>query len=230
MATTLTLTNLLTSRLKPKLGLLDNIKIHNMLCRHVSSTTAQAPYGNWKTTVSGYPLIRKNGVIISSPTYDEDTGIVTISDLDAGDDVHVDTVFSYFSDTTLNNFYKLALSRFNQTPPRSGYTFDDSTVGDTATYPRYAEDYLTQYAYKQCLDTIVMDLMQWEAFIIFRDAAMLSQILMAKSASIDAYLMSIMLTLKGRDGLSPHSVSVGKWKAPAMVNDSTWTAHTTITG
>ncbi len=223
---TLTLQNLIDNRLTVRLGYIQKIEVHNMLCNHISGTQVQSPYGNILSTPS--PLYYKNGTIFTPDAVDVTTGVISIASLQPGDDINITLSFQYFSNSDLQNFYRLALQRLNNAPPISGYTFADSTTGATDNYPVDTEDYLTQYAYKQCLETLMMDLMGWKAGIIFRDPQTLGSFLQAKSSEIEMYLPSVLLTVKGRKNLLPRSVSGGRWKVPAQVGESTWQSFTVI--
>lgn len=228
---TLTLQQLIDSRLTPRLGYLQNIEVFGMLCKPTNTVTrVLAPYGNWVSTSSNKFIVRKNGAIITPDSYDADVGTIDIAGLTASDDVSIDVPFKYFSNSDLENFYKLALSRLNNNPPISTYTFNDSSTGDTATYPIDTEHYLTQAAYKNAIDTLMMDLMGWRAHIIFKDPQGLANMLQSKSAEIESYLLAVILSVKGRRNLIPHSISVGKWKTPAQVSDHTWSQFTVMRG
>ena len=226
---TLTLQQLIDNRLASRLGYIQNIEVFGMLCKPTNVVTRViSPYGNYTSTSSSKYVVRKNGIIIVPDATDSNAGLIDIAGLTVNDDVTIDVTFKYFTDTDLGNFYKLALSRLNNAPPFSTYTFDDSTTGDTATYPIDAENYLTQAAYKNAIDTLMTDLMGWRAHIIFRDPQGLANMLQAKSSEIESYLMGSVLQIKGRRNLIPHSISIGKWRTPAQVSDHSWQAFTTI--
>lgn len=222
---TLTLQQLIDNRLTTELGYIQKIEVFNQRGKHISGTVVQFAYGNWLTTVT--PLFRRNGAIFTPTSNDTTAGTATITDLTAHDDIDADYTFKYFSNTDLQNFYKLALSRLNNTAPATSMTFDDSTAGTTATYSVDMEDYLTSYAYKLCLQTLLIDLAGWRARIIFEPIS-LGGYLTSVIGQLDGYLMSIARTVKGRRFLTPHSVASGRWGVPPRVTDSNWQAFTVV--
>lgn len=222
----LSLEDLIDERLTPRLSYLQKLYANNLLCKHISSTQVEFPYKNWLSSPA--PIFRKNGAIFTPDSYDGDTGIIVYSALAAGDDITADIMFKYFPTTTLENFYKLALAKLNSAPPKSGFTFDDTSIGTTVNYPVHAEDYLTMYAYKVCLETILVDLMNWNAHFLWKDPITLAGILQGIIAGLEASLTSQLTTIKGRAYLMPHSVSAGRWKTPQTVSDNTWQQFTVI--
>lgn len=209
----LTLSELITDRLNPMLGYIQHVEMHEILCKHISATTVQAPYGNWNATPA--PIYRRNGTIFTPDSVDTDTGIITISDLVSGEDIHVSAEFSYFTTEDLTSFFQLSLQRFNNAPPKSNYVFNSSGVD--ANYPQDAEFFLVNHSYKLAIDALMVDLLGWRAGIIWRDPNGLASFLQSKSNQIEQYLSAIYLTVKGRANLSPRSVSVGRFKMPSLV-------------
>lgn len=227
MANVQTLQQLIDNRLTPMLGYIQSIEAPMMLCQPTGTPTrVQCPYGNWNTA----KLLQfvKNGSFFTPDGYNATTGTIDDASRVAGDDIFAMFTFSYFGNSDLQNFFKLAISRLNNAPPFSSYTLDDATTGDLATYPLDTEHYLCMAAYKQAIDTLMMDLMGWRAAIIFRNGDSFSNFLQAKSSEIDAYLTGIALTVKGRRNLMPHSVSAGRWKVPQLASDHNFQQFTVI--
>jgi hypothetical protein len=223
---TLTMAQLITTRLIPRLGFLQKVEAYNHLGRHVSATTVAFPYNNWVVSVD--PVFRKNGGFFTPDSIDLSTSVATISTLLPGDEITADYTFSYFTLADLQSFYQLAMSRANNTAPASSFSLDDA--GTMANYPSDFEDYLTAYAYKMCLETLMVDLMNWGAALIWRDPTALTGIVQGIISGLEAYLSSQALTLKGRRFLSPKSVSTGSWRLPAYASDHNFQQYSLVGG
>ena len=226
MATPLPVQTLIDNYLAPKLGYIQRVEVSNMLGKHTGGTNIQFPYGNWLTTIT--PLFRQNGTIVTPSSYDTTAGTAVITGLDAGDDITCDFTFQYFSNADLIDFYNLGLQRLNMEPPRTDYTFESSNAGTVDNYPSQCAEYLTQYAYKTCIDTLVGDLMGQRARIIFVRPDQLAGFLMQKSTEIEAYLNNIRLLVKGRSPLTFRSISLGRYNPPQQINDAMWTSFVPI--
>lgn len=223
----LTLATLKSDYLTPRLGLIQKIRGFEQLGMILSSTSVRFSYENWLATPA--PIIRVNGTVVTPSAIDNDTGTVTLATaLVTGDDVNATYSFQYFSDDTLTDFYNLALSRLNNNPPASSFTFDDSTLGTAYTLPNDMSDYLTSVAYSYALQTILIDLMNQRASIIWRDPVQFGTYLTTIMSSLENYISGEKLTVKSRRGLSPRSVAGGRWKVPAQTSDHNFQAYTTI--
>lgn len=218
----LTIQELIDDRLTSRLGMIQKVEGYNHLCKHLSSTTVLVPYLNWIAT----PLVKQNGTIITPTSIDSDTGIITITGLAAGDDITADYTFAYFSDTDLTNFLRLAMAKFNLAPPISYFSYNTATT--SANYPEAWTDVLVAYAYKLCLETILVDLMAWKAKIIWTDPIGIAGILQGIIAGIDSYIAMIMPNVKGRNYLTPRGVSIGSFALPATVSDQNWQMWTAV--
>jgi hypothetical protein len=219
MATRLTLAQLISDRLTLRLGVIQNLAVLNMVGKHTSSTAVDFHFGNWNAAPA--PLYRKNGTIFTPTSTDTTLGTATISDLVAHDDITADFNFKYFSTTDLENFFKLSMSHLNNLPP-SGDAFDFDT------YATDHEEYLVMYAYKLCLETVLMDLMSYKYVFIWKDPAQFAGFLQNILGGINAYFISVQTTVKGRRFLSPRSIAAGKYSVGATVQDHTWQRFTTI--
>jgi hypothetical protein len=208
----LTLQELIDDRLYTRLHWLQNVEAHMHLGTFTSSTTVKFPYANWVSTVT--PIFYKNGTIFTPDSYSTSTGVMTHAGLHAGDDIHCSYTFMYFTNAELENNYKLAMAKANNTAPASGFTFD--------SYPTDWEQFLTDYAYKNCLQAILTDLMTWRAKFIWADPVGLAGVVQGIVMSIETELSAMLKTLKGRRFLSPKSISTGRFRLPAIVSDSTW--------
>lgn len=210
--------NLIDSYLLPRLGYLQNIEVFNHLGRVVAANTIQFPYDKWYSTVT--PIFKLGGDIFTPDSYDGTLGTAIYSGLMAGDDITVDTSIMYFSNAELTSFFDSAMSYFNAAPPMSHYSY--------VTYPDNAYDYLTTYAYTLALTRILTDLMNWRARLIWTDPQALAGILQGIIQQNQSYLSAIMMNIKGRGLLTPHSISTGRWACPANVNESTWQQYTVL--
>lgn len=223
----LTLQELIDNRLTPRLGLIQRVEAWNHLARQTDTNgTVRFPYDKWLSSPS--PEYYKNGSIFTPNTIDLTTGIATISGLDPGDEIFANYTFNYFSNTDLQNFYKLALSRLNNTGSATSFTFDDSSAGTSSNVPIDMEDYLTSYAYLLCLQTILVDLMSWRASLIWTNPSALSGLVQGIISQLDSYIMSVALTVKGRRFITPHMSSSGRYSVPAQVGDHNWQQYSII--
>jgi len=218
MATRLTKQELIDERLTPRLGYIQRIQAFNHLGKHTSATAVEFPYDKWLSSPA--PLYRLNGDIVTPTSTSLVSGTATLTTLAAGDDLAADYSFTYFSNTDLDNFYDLAIARYNNATPATDFSF--------TTYPTDAEDFLTKYAYKIALETILIDLMGWRARLIWSDPNQLASIVQSVVSSLDAELTAQLPKVKGRRFLLPKSISVGRYSAPSQLSDSTWQRFTTI--
>lgn len=214
----LTLSELIEQRLLPTLGYLQTVEMFNHLGRQISATQIKFPYDKWVDSVT--PIFRKNNEFATPDSTDTDTGIITVNSYVTGDDWTVEGQFSYFSDTELETFYHLAMSHLNANPPTSNFSFSG--------YPDHAVDYLTMYARKLALERILTDLMSWRARLIWTDPAQLASVLQAQISGIESYLSQIILNIKGRGFLTPHSISAAKFSNLATVTDFNWQNFTVL--
>lgn len=214
----LTRAELITNRLTPLLNYLQEVEAFNHLGRQISSTVVRLPYDKWLATPA--PLYRKNGSIFTPTSVDTDLGEVTVSDFVTGDEIRVDYKFQYFSTTELENFYELALSAFNNAPPATNFSF--------TTYPEDVAFYLTMYAYKLALQTLLLDLSGWRARIIWTDPVQMASTIQGLLSDTNNYLSSVINTVKGRRFLVPKGIVGGRWKVPAMVSETNWQSFTII--
>ncbi len=209
----LTLEELIDDRLYARLHWLQQVEAHMHLGTHTSATTVRFPYANWVSTVA--PLFYKNGAIFTPDSYDSDAGTMTYSALHPGDDINCTYTFMYFTNEELEAYFKLAISKANNTAPASAFTF--------SLYPEDWEQFLTDYAYKNALHSILTDLMTWRARFIWADPVSLAGIVQGTIMSIETELSLMLKTLKGRRFLTPRAISAGRFRLPAIVSDSTWT-------
>lgn len=226
MSTVLTIQNLIDNRLAPLLGSRQKIEAWDHKARYTSSTALRFPYLGWLTSPA--PMFYVNGVITTMDTYDVDLGTASLSTLTGNSEVTACYTFKYFTDTDLSNFYKLALSKLNNTPPVSYFTLDDSVQVTSANYPVDMEHFLTMYSYKLCLQTILADLMVWRSRLIWTDPVTVAGIIQGVLSSLDMELTALLSGLKGRRFVTPHSVSAGRFSTPATVSDNTWMQYTVI--
>lgn len=217
----LTLQELVDDRLTTRLGMIQNLEAFNHSSRHLGSGVVKFPYKNWLS--SPVPVFFKNtGDIFTPDSYDADLGTATYSALAVHDDIFCTYGFKYFSETELMNFLKLAMAKGNNTAPASSFSYTDEN------YPEDWADFLTAYAYKLCLQTVLVDLMSWKGKLIWTDPIGLASIVQGIMMQIDSEIQGSLKTLKGRRFVNPHSVSAGRWKTPAKVSDNTWQQHTVI--
>lgn len=208
--TSQTRAELITSSLTPMLGMLQGIEAWNHPGLHTSSTTVQFPYGNW--LASPAPLYYQNGTIITPTSTDTDLGTATISSLAAGDDIHANYTFKYFTTTELEYFYDLAMSKFNNAAPTTSFTFSN--------YPSDVQDFLTKYAYKLCLQRVLTDMLTWKGRLIWTDPVQLSSILQGIMGGLSAEIGAELPNIKGRRFLLMRAVSSGRFTVPATVDSN----------
>ena len=120
----------------------------------------------------------------------------------------------------LEDFYDLSLSRANNQPPVTNFSF--------ASYEEDFTDFLTAYAYMIALETLMVDLMGWRARLIWSDPSSLAGILQTTVAALQQQVAASLPGLKSRRGLQPKSISSGRWKTPTQVTDSNWQQFTVI--
>lgn len=225
MASNLTTTQLITNRINPRLNFLNSIEAWNHQGRNVSATQVNFPYQNWLSSPAAvYYKNDVNGVaqIITPDTTDLVNGTATVSSLQAGDTVYANYTFQYFTTTQLQYFLLLAIEKLNSVNPASYFTLDDTLQGTTASYPYDWEYWLTQLAYKYCLETILQDLMTWKGSLLWSGKSELSSILQGIVSSIDNEFLANAKTIKGRRFLTPRASAIGSFAVPAQVNDATW--------
>lgn len=210
----LTFQQIIDERLRYRLNYLNSIECWNHLGRLTSATAISFPYQNWNASPA--PVFRKNGTIITPDSTDSTNGTIVVSSLVAGDDVTADYSFKYFTDAVLTSFIENSLNRFNFIPPNSTYVEN--------SYPEYLTDWLVSMAYAQSLRTILMDLTMWKARLIFTDPQMLASNVQAILNSIESENAKIA---KPRS-INAAAVTMGRWKLPAYVGESTWQQHTTM--
>ena len=216
--TRLTKQQLIDDRLTSRLGYIQRVQAFNHIGKHISGTVVEFPYDKWKSLPA--PLYRLNGDIVTPTSTDLTLGTATLTSLTAGDDLIADYTFSYFSNEDLDNFYDLAIARYNNAQPATLFSFD--------TYPIDAEEFLTKYAYKLSLETMLVDLMGWRARLIWSDPNQLATIVQGVLSSIDAEITAQWANLKGRRFITPKSISVGRFNTPNLLSDSNWQRFTTI--
>lgn len=222
----LTLQQLIDNRLLTRLGMLQKVEAFNHRSTHINDTTVKFPYNNWLTTIT--PIFYRNGTLFNPTSYSSVDGTATINDLIESDDITASYTFQYFTNTDLQNYLQLAVSRANSAPPITSFTIEDVLKGTGNAYPEDWEWFLTGYAYKLSLQTLLVDLMNWRSKLIWSDPIALSGIVQTVLGQVEAEINGILLTLKGRRYSIPRMVSAGRWVVPAQVTDNNFKMYTTI--
>lgn len=222
----LTCAQLISNRLNPRLHYLRNVRVYNAVARQINATQFQLSYGNWTSMTSGFPVHYKNGQLFTPDAVDNVNGLITVNTASPGDEFTSTFEFTYFTDSDLTFYLLQAMSKLNNTPPASYFSLDDSLQGTAASYPPDFEDFLTNYAYKLCLEAVLVDLMSWRAKIIWTDPIALAGIVQGTLSSLDNSLNNSLSGLKGRRFLNPRSISQGRYSVPASVSDSNWQQYT----
>ena len=229
----LTVSQLIANRLAFRLSNLQALEANMHRGTFISTSspwTIKFPYQNW---LSGppVPLYYQNGVLVTPDvSTDLTNGTATFTTLDPGDNVDASYSFSYFSTAQLTSFFLLAMATINNQPPASFFTLDDPVQGSPAAYPPDFESFLTNYAYKCCLETVLMDMMTWKARLIFTDPQYVATNLQSFLGSTNQVLAAALPLIKGRRFLGYRSTSVGTWKVPATVGDFNFQQFTTMRG
>lgn len=214
----LTQSQLITQRLTPRIRFFQSLEAFNHTGRHISSTVVQFPYENWLSTPAA--VYRKNGTIVTPASTDLTLGTATISSLDAGDEITADYSFQYFTTDDLEDFFDLALSKLNNTPPASAFTYGD--------YSTDFEDFLTSYAYLLCIERILLDMSTWKARLIWADPQSTASNLLSVLSSTKSDFTATLRGVKGRRFLPARSISVARWKVPSLINGHNFQNFTTI--
>lgn len=226
----LTVAQLISNRLTYRLSNLQQLEAFNHRGIFVSTGspwTIKFPYQNWLSSPT--PLYYKNGVLVTPDvSTDLTNGLATFTTLDPGDNIDASYSFSYFSTAQLTSFFLIAMATINNQPPASYFTLDDPVQSSVASYPPDFESFLTNYAYKCCLETVLMDLMTWKAKLIFTDPQFVASNLQGFLASVNQSLSAALPLIKGRRFLSYRSTSVGTWKVAPVASDFNFQQFSTI--
>jgi len=214
---------LVDSYLVPMLNGLMDIEVHDEIGRIKADTyTTSFAFQNWNSDVR--PIIIKNGTIKTETTdyrADYDNGeIRMVVALVAGDEITSSYRFELFNRHTLADFYNRALSFFNGVRPSTSYTLEN--------IPDEWVDALTTSAYKYALQSIALTAMTWRGKLIFPDPSAVLSTANTLIASIAGDMYTLMLRMKGRSAIQPHSVATGRWRTPQSVNQTNWQQYTTI--
>lgn len=226
----LTVAQLISNRLNYRLSNLQNLEAFNhrgAFTTNVTPFVIKFPYQNWQSTPT--PLYRKNGILIT-PDVSTDlvNGLATFSSLDLGDNIDASYTFQYFTQAQLTSFFLLGMQILNNQPPASLFTLDDPVAQTTANYPVDFEAFLTNYAYKCCLETVLMDLMTWKAKFIFTDPQLVASTLQGFLGTVDQTLAMALPLAKGRRFLTPRSTSIGNFRVSPIANDYNFQQFTVL--
>lgn len=155
---------------KPLLGYLTRVKVWDEHLRPTGvAGVYTVNYKHWTLTREEIRHLDDNLLDPSLYVVDRANGKVQILDttLLAGADFFATYSFNYFADVDLGAFVDLALAQINATAEQD--THLNSYDLDTA--PSNWDGPIALYTYMRALETVLMDSMFWQNFLIFQDGA-----------------------------------------------------------
>lgn len=216
---------LVETYLVPMLNGLEDIEIHDEVGRlreDDSMDTVEFSFQNWNSDFT--PTVIKNATELTETTdyiVDYDNGTLQMtSAFVVGDTIRASYRFEFFNLHTLANFYSRALSFFNGLHPKTSYTLDNT--------PDAWADALTEYAYKYCLQSIMLTAASWRGKLVFPDSSAVINVCSTLIGSVSSNLQARMQNIKGRALLTPRSISSGRWRAPRTVTGTNWQEFTAV--
>lgn len=208
----------------PLLHQLQELEVFNEPGNIRSSTLVKFAYQNWRAAVT--PEILRNRVEITSGfTIDNTNGTLSFTtpfDSAAAEEVRCTYGFRYYSNDQLADFLQLGLNTINNQRPTSAFTFVTNTV------PVEWTTAVVELGVAHALETLLLDLLTWKAYLIFRDPTATASYVQGILSRIWSSWMQERRELKGRRFLKPRALASGRWRFPRSTTGFNFQQFTVI--